>query len=245
MKRKILPVLIIITTLLSVSGCAGMFGMNANPIWEYDFSEMRLVQLESPQEGQPIAIIHTTYGEFTAVLYPEYAPKTVENFIARIEDGFYVDRPIFGLVEEMFFLTGAHDINGQQGISQDGRLIPNENSVNLWPFKGSLMAFSNRQGYGDSRFLVSGSAEFTDEELEEIRGITKRDGSRLIPEELLTAFIENESMAGFMGGYTIFGQIIDGMETLDKILSLKSDDDNRPLEAIFIEKIELSEYKSQ
>jgi cyclophilin family peptidyl-prolyl cis-trans isomerase len=47
-------------------------------------------------------------------------------------------------------------------------------------------------------------------------------------------------MPGFMGAYTIFGQVIDGMETLDTILALKTNERDRPLDEITILKIELT-----
>ena len=54
----------------------------------YDFSQMDLVQLKEPEEGQPVAYIKTSMGDITAVLYPEYAPNTVANFIARANEGY-------------------------------------------------------------------------------------------------------------------------------------------------------------
>jgi peptidyl-prolyl cis-trans isomerase B (cyclophilin B) len=242
MKKYLIILSVII--MLTMSGCMQMFGnTQRNPIWEYDFSEMRLIQLEPPVYGQPLVHIYTTHGVLTAMLFPDEAPEIIENFIDRIKEGFYNNRPFFYLAEELFLITGAYDENGHQGVTADGNLIPNVHSPNLWPFKGSLMAFSTRQGFGDSRFLICGSEPISDEDAEQIRGILRQNGEPLIPEEVLSALLENESMAGFLGWYTIFGQVIDGMEVLDKLLSLESDENNRPLENIFIEKIELSEYQ--
>jgi len=240
--RKVFAIILMAVVLFSFTGCFGMFNRTQNPIWLYDYSGLRLVQLEPPQPGQPIITVYTSHGEFTAMLFPEYAPNTVENFMTRVEEGFYNDKPVFGLVTDMYFLSGAYDEDGQQGVTKDGRLIPNENSVNLWPFKGSLMAFSGRQGFGDSRFLVCGSEEVTAAGVEELKSATRPDGTQLLPDELLTAFRENECMLGLMGAFTIFGQVIDGMDTIDVILALNTDDRNRPTDEIYIERIELSEW---
>ena len=34
-----------------------------------------------PNEGDTIAVVHTTLGDFTMRFFPEQAPKTVTNFI--------------------------------------------------------------------------------------------------------------------------------------------------------------------
>ncbi|MCL2694238.1 MAG: peptidylprolyl isomerase [Oscillospiraceae bacterium] len=245
MKKIFIVILTLSAVLITASGCF-MFDQPYNPLLEYDFGEMRLIQLEPPAEGQPIVTVHTTEGTFTAMLFPEYAPKTVENFIERVNDGFYDEKPVFAISDGEFFLTGALNDEGTQGVTMDGRLIPNEYSVDLWPFKGSLMSFSGRPGYGDSRFFALGSKPFTDELSEELDAAVKQDGTRLFPKELIEAFSQNENLAEAMCGYTIFGQVIDGFDVLDIILSAETDSRTfRPLEDIIIEKIELSEYKGE
>ena len=54
-----------------------------NALGTYDFTQMDLVQLNKPSEGQDVAVIETNLGTITAVLYAEFAPKTVANFKKR------------------------------------------------------------------------------------------------------------------------------------------------------------------
>ncbi|MCL2639086.1 MAG: peptidylprolyl isomerase [Oscillospiraceae bacterium] len=245
MKKCLILALLFAVAAFTFSGCL-FSNMPRNPVWDYDYSQMNLIQLEPPHENQPIVTIYTEFGEMTAMLFPEYAPNTVDNFIARIEDGFYDNKPILALIENEFLFTGANDEEGQQGMTNDGKLIPNEYSVNLWPFKGSLLAFSGRQGFGDSRFLIIGGVPMTDETAEQMRETVRRDETRLFPEELIEAFYKTDSLPGAMGAYTIFGQLIDGFEVLDELLSMPTEETtSRPLEEILIEKIELSYYLYQ
>lgn len=44
-------------------------------------------------------------------------------------------------------------------------------------------------------------------------------------------------------GYTVFGQVIDGMDIVDKIASTKTDDFNKPVEKVVIQSIDVTEYK--
>ena len=68
-----------------------------------DPDTLELVQTEEIQEGSPTAIITTTMGEIRAVLYPEYAPQTVAQFISLAESGYYDNTYVFE-VKMMFIL---------------------------------------------------------------------------------------------------------------------------------------------
>jgi peptidyl-prolyl cis-trans isomerase B (cyclophilin B) len=215
-----------------------------SPIWDYDFSQMNLVQLEPPKAGQPIVTVETAFGEFKAMLFPDDAPNTVENFIARVEEGFYDNKPVIGLSQGQFFISGALNEEGNQGVTMDGELIANEYSVNLWAFKGSLLSFSGTEEYGDSRFVVIGSYPYTEESDAEMRAFTRSDGSKLFPDELLDALSETPNIVNYSGRYTVFGQIFEGMDTLDKILAQPvAEDKQAPLERILIDKITLTYHE--
>ncbi|MBR2315046.1 MAG: peptidylprolyl isomerase [Clostridia bacterium] len=52
------------------------------------------------------------FGQFTIELYPEYAPKSVENFISLVKSGFY-SGTIFHRVMEGFMAQGGAPANGE------------------------------------------------------------------------------------------------------------------------------------
>lgn len=232
-------------TVTALSGCSMLGGQNTNALGSYDFSEMNLVQLDKPADGQDVAIIETNVGTITAVLYAEFAPNTVANFKKRAEEGFYDGKPFFALQKGIYAITGASNDEGTEGITDDGKYIENECSVNLWPFKGSLLGYSSQQGYSDSRFFFTGALELTEENKKELRGYTNQETSaQVIPEELITAFEKRGSVPGFAGTYTVFGQVINGFDVLDKILWTDSDKSNmKPLEELKIVKVTLDTYK--
>ncbi len=244
-KRKLAAVLAGIMTITAFSGCSMLGGQNTNALGSYDFSEMNLVQLDKPAEGQDVAIIETNVGTITAVLYAEFAPNTVANFKKRAEEGFYDGKPFFALQKGIYAITGASNDEGTEGITDDGKYIENECSVNLWPFKGALLGYSSQQGYSDSRFFFTGALEVTEENKKELRGYTNQETSaQVIPEELITAFEKRGSVPGFAGSYTVFGQVINGFDVLDKILWTDSDKSNmKPLEELKIVKVTLDTYK--
>ena len=234
-----------ITAITAFSGCSMLGGQTTNALGSYDFTEMNLVQLDKPADGQDVAVIETNVGTITAVLYAEFAPNTVANFKKRAEEGFYDGKPFFALQKGIYAITGASNDEGTEGITDDGKYIENECSVNLWPFKGALLGYSTQQGYSDSRFFFTGALEITEENKKELRGYTNQETSaQVIPEELITAFEKRGSVPGFAGAYTVFGQVINGFDVLDKILWTDSDKSNmKPLEDLKIVKVTLDTYK--
>lgn len=244
-KRKLAAILAGITAITAFSGCSMLGGQTTNALGSYDFTEMNLVQLDKPADGQDVAVIETNVGTITAVLYAEFAPNTVANFKKRAEEGFYDGKPFFALQKGIYAITGASNDEGTEGITDDGKYIENECSVNLWPFKGALLGYSTQQGYSDSRFFFTGALEITEENKKELRGYTNQETSaQVIPEELITAFEKRGSVPGFAGTYTVFGQVINGFDVLDKILWTDSDKSNmKPLEDLKIVKVTLDTYK--
>ena len=236
---------LLLAGVMTLAGCFGGgddAGLSSKPVYSYDYSTMKLVQFDEPYEGQPTADIETTLGTIKIVLYPEYAPNTVQNFIDRANDGYYNGKPIYGIYEQSLFTTGSENEQKNSGVTSDGNPIPNEYSVNLWPFKGALCAFNGRVGYGDSRFFVINHHELTDEQKQQLREFTKEDGSRLFPDELCDA-IEKGGIADFMGGYTVFAQTIEGFDVIEKICSVQVDEQTYdPIEPIYINKVTVGEY---
>ncbi len=245
MKKKLIAALAA-CAVLALSGCS-LFGGNStvSAIGDYNFDEMNLVQFEEPKEGQQMAVINTSEGTIKAVLYPEYAPNTVDNFINRANEGFYNGKDIYAIVEQAFFLTGSYNEEGTQGFTNDGKPIANECSVDLWTFKGALCAYSGQAGYGDSRFFVVNDKPLTEEEIAELRSFKNEDGTQRLPDELIAAFVEKGSIAHFAGCYTVFGQTIEGFDIIEKICSAETNPETaRPTGELTIESIEITQYTS-
>jgi cyclophilin family peptidyl-prolyl cis-trans isomerase len=75
-----------------------------------------------------------------------------------------------------------------------------------------------------------GSLEGTDEEVAML-------------ESVIDEYIENGGYPSLDGGYTVFGQVYEGMEVVDKIASVKTDENDKPLEDISIKSITVDTYK--
>lgn len=235
--------------LLALAGCS-FDPTSYNVMHEYDFANMELVQLQPPQEGDTIAIFDIEgYGEIRTVLYPEYCPNTVKGFVEKAESGFYDGMEIFGIMDDIYFLSGyTVDEDGNYiGRQSDDELVVNECNENLWPFKGALVSFSEKPGYSDARWFICNTDEetLTEDAINELKNSaaaredeTERDN--LIA--LFDKFYEVGGVFGAAGTYTVFGQTYEGLEIIEDICAVPTNEENRPMTEIIINSVTISEF---
>ena len=68
--------------------------------------ESGLAQFNNPDKDSEVAILHTTAGDIGVMFFPQYAPKSVENFLTHAKDGYY-DGISFHRVIEDFMIQGG------------------------------------------------------------------------------------------------------------------------------------------
>lgn len=215
------------------------FSMNKNKV-SFDFDDVNLVQLQDPQENSELAVVETSIGTFEFVLYRDYAPKTVEKFVDRANAGEYNGKYINVVQDSVYFIAGG-DIDGNYDGEQSKKdLIENEVTPDLWPFKGAICSISAKDGYGGFRIIGVNSIEFTEEFTDEMRAI---DGNP----EILEGFIENGGVPNFSQQYTVFGQVVSGMDVFEAItkVAVNNEDDLKPVEDIQIISVTIGEYHSE
>jgi peptidyl-prolyl cis-trans isomerase B (cyclophilin B) len=115
-----------------------------------DFSQTAL-----PQAGEQIAVMETSKGTIKIRLFPDLAPKTVENFKGLITKGYY-NGLIFHRVIPSFMIQGGDPKgNGTGGESLWGGKFNDEFNPNLKNIKGALsMANSGPNTNGSQFFIV-------------------------------------------------------------------------------------------
>jgi len=148
----------------------------------------------------PKAIIKTKFGDMDIVFFPEKAPKHVENFLALATSGFY-NGTIFHRVIPGFMIQGGD---------------PNTKDLNKPETYG--------QG-GPSQRL---KAEFND--IPHRRGILSMARTN-DPNSAGSQFFIVVKDSNFLDGqYTVFGEVVKGMEVADKIVSLPKNSRDLPTE---------------
>ena len=87
--------------------------MISNQGYRYiDVDTLEFVQDQEIPEHSQIAVIDTSLGEIRAVLYPEYAPQTVAQFVRLAQEGYYDNTYIFEAKNDVYFAAGSIDSLG-------------------------------------------------------------------------------------------------------------------------------------
>jgi cyclophilin family peptidyl-prolyl cis-trans isomerase len=143
-------------------------------------------------QADPIVVFYTSVGEFYVRLYEKQAPRTVANFLHYLRGGFY-DGTIFHQVEPGFVaMGGGYDQRKQPKPTRYA--IPNEAANGLKNVRGSLAMAR------DPQKPQSASSEFF---------FNLADNAKL----------DHRGTAADEFGYCVFGQVIDGLDVLDKLSS--------------------------
>lgn len=182
--------------------------------------------------------IETEFGNMIVQLY-DVTPKHQENFIKLADEGFY-DGLLFHRVIDGFMLQGG-DPNSKNakkgqplGTGGPGYTIPAEFVDTLVHVKGALAAArlgdtaNPKKASSGSQFYIVQGRTVTDQALDRIeaqKGIRYSKSTRETYKEVGgTPFLDKE--------YTVFGQVIEGLEVIDKITQVKTDGRDRPIENV-------------
>lgn len=204
----------------------------------FDYENVNLVQLQEPEEGTECAIVETTLGTFEFILYREYAPNTVAKFVDRANAGEYNGKYVNVVQNGVYFIAGGDENGAYDGEKSKKDLIENEYTPDLWPFKGAICSISAKEGYGGMRMMGVNSVEFTEEFIDEMRAI---EGNQ----DILNGFIDNGGIPNFSQQYTIFGQVVRGMDVFEAVtkVAVNNEEELKPVEPVQIISVTISEYK--
>lgn len=224
-------------------------------------------QLEKPKSGEEVAIVTTNLGEFKIRFFPERSPKAVENFKGLSSNGYYNGITFHRVIKDFMIQGGDPTGTGTGGESIWGKDFEDEFCEDLFNITGSLSMANRGPNTNGSQFFInyqnpenfSGWSNFEQsyESYKKNPSFVNRmyggtvDMSK-ITEEIKQLYNENGGsphLDGFYNtasrGHTVFGQVFDGLEIISKISESKTDSNNKPLEDIRIEKIELVPYVEQ
>ena len=196
---------------------------------------MKYPQLNLENQQGPTAVLKTNQGEIKIQLFPEQAPMTVENFIRLAQKGYY-DGTIFHRVISDFMIQGGDpEGDGTGGESIWGHPFEDELSRELFNIRGALsMANSGPNTNGSQFFIVQN------------KNMPKRYIKQMepagYPKEIIHAYKQGGT-PWLDGRHTVFGQVITGMDVVDKIAKSKKDKMDKPLEDITIESIQVQGSK--
>ncbi len=168
--------------------------------------------------ANPVVEMKTNQGLIVVELYADKAPKTVENFLQYVKDGFY-NGTIFHRVMDGFMIQGG---GFEPGMKQKPTRTPIENEA-----KNGLKNTVGTLAMARTQDPHSASAQFF------INLVDNRP-------------LDYPSRDGW--GYAVFGKVTQGMEVVQKIAKVQTGNagfhQNVPVEPVVIESARLVEPKS-
>ena len=115
-------------------------------------------QLDAPEKGEQIAILHTSMGDISVRLFPEAAPKAVKNFVTHAQEGYY-DGLIFHRVVQNFVIQGGDPTGtGRGGESIWSTKFEDEFDTKLLNLTGALSMANSGVDTNGSQFFINQSS---------------------------------------------------------------------------------------
>ena len=261
MKKRFFALVLAAVTVCGMAGCGGDAEQAQT---NTDVDTKTILQAQMPKEGEEIAVITTSEGVVKMRFFPEEAPKAVENFKTLAKDGYYDGLTFHRVINDFMVQTGDPTATGRGGESCWGEDFETEVSEKLHFYRGAVaMANAGPDTNGSQFFIVQQKTVMEDAlkaiedaigNNEEEVGITLTDGnfytlSQLYPEEVMNYYREQGGSAHleyvFGNGYSIFGQVFEGMEAVDAIAAAETDESDKPVQDITIESITFETYAAQ
>ena len=201
-----------------------------------DEDSINLIQFEEPEIGETIATIKTSYGDIVLRFFPEQAPKAVENFVTHSKNGYYNGLTFHRVIADFIIQSGDPKGDSTGGESIWGERFENEYSTDLWHFRGALAMANAGPDTNGSQFYIMQASKVAEESIQSMI-----DGN--VPQKVIDKYKEVGGHPNLDGRYTIFGQVIEGMEVVDIIANVPVNAKYKPAEDVIVESITISEYK--
>lgn len=235
------------------------------------------------KDGDKIAEINIEgYGTIRAKLFPDIAPKAVENFEKLVKVGYYDGLTIHRVAKDMCIQGGSLNGDGTGGsaLVDESGIFPIETSPDARNFYGALGYAASAEGDNTTQFYIVNSKKTDDitkyspdlirskanaiaeqkEGLEEGDPVLTKltydetalnnlaDMIKSASEDVVTRYAEKGGYPLWDGAFTVFGQVYEGFEVLDKLSSVevmtgRDGKLDKPKTEIIIESVKITEYK--
>lgn len=189
-----------------------------------------LPQLNLDQAKGPKAVMRTNMGEITIQLFPEEAPKTVENFVGLARKGYY-DGIIFHRVISNFMIQGGDPTgSGMGGDSFFGGSFEDEFSPKLFNLNGALSMANSGPNTNGSQFFIVTMSDIPAQMVSQLEDAG-------FPEDIIESYKQNGGTPWLDQKHTVFGHVIEGHEVSKAIENVEKNAMDKPDKDVVIETI--------
>ena len=197
---------------------------------------MAAIQLSAPQKGDTLAVMHTNMGDIKIKLFPEKAPKTVENFVTHSKNGYYNGLKFHRVINDFMIQGGDPRGNGTGGESSWGGSFSDEFDPELHNLRGALSMANSGPDTNGSQFCIVQAREGPSNMLEQMRDLEDNG----FPADITAAYEALGGTPWLDFRHTVFGQVTEGMDVVDAIAAVETVNDV-PRSDVIIESIEVTE----
>jgi len=196
---------------------------------------MMVLFMSCNQNKAKYVMIETEYGNMKAILY-DSTPKHRDNFYKLAGEGFY-DGLLFHRVIKGFMVQGgdpnSKDAPPEKSLGSGGPGYRIDAEIGAAHYKGALAAA--RTGAGNPEKKSSGSQFYIvhgrPTNAQNIENVGKMKNITY-SEEQIKRYSEVGGTPNLDGDYTVFGEVIEGLDVIDKIAALETNSRDRPTQDV-------------
>ena len=223
---------IILLSIIALSSCSSQ-----KKIESEQKETAKSATTETKNDKMTQILIKTSMGDITIALYNE-TPLHRDNFIKLVKESYYDGVLFHRIIKGFMIQTGDPDSKtakpGQRlGMGGPAERIPAEFVPTLFHKRGAVAAARDnnpaKASSGSQFYIVDGDI-FPQDKLDMIAA---RTGKTFSPEQV-RAYTTIGGAPFLDGDYTVFGEVVSGMEVVDKIAAQEKDGNDRPLQDIKI-----------
>lgn len=193
------------------------------------------VQTSLPIAGDTVATMHTNHGDIKIKMFPQYAPKAVENFITHAKNGYYNGLIFHRVIKDFMIQGGDPTGTGMGGESIYGSAFEDEFDPALHNLRGALSMANSGPCTNGSQFFIVQAKECPPQMLSQMEGMENNG----FPKDAVEDYKALGGTPWLDFRHTVYGQVFEGMETVDEIANVKTGAADKPVEEVKILSIDV------
>lgn len=194
-----------------------------------------LDQLRPLATNEETLTMKTSLGDLTIRLFPDRAPKACENFRTHAKDGYYDGLTFHRVIRDFCVQGGDPTGTGMGGESIWKKSFEDEFDPTLHNYYGALSMANSGPDTNGSQFFFVVKKDVPGEMIDEMEKAGEAYG---FPPEVVDAYMQHGGTPWLDFRHTVFGQVVEGLDVLEKLAAVETDGMDRPIEALTILSIE-------
>ena len=191
---------------------------------------MAFNQIDMPQKGETVVTLNTSMGDIKIRMFPQFAPKAVENFTTHCKNGYYNGIQFHRVINDFMIQCGDPTATGCGGESIWGINFEDEFAAEVHNIRGALSMANAGPGTNGSQFFIVQANSCDPRLIDQMKEL----GERYFPASAIEAYQKLGGTAWLDFKHTVFGQVFEGMDTVDAIANVEVGYGDKPITPVTI-----------